>query len=75
MQPDPELMAKARAKLKECNPEVRHDARNLLTVYVGMSDLADCIEDAHRRLPALENKIRHFIETGELLKNPLTNGA
>lgn len=75
MQPNPELMEQAKAKLRECSSEVRHDARNLLTVYVGLADLVDCSEEAHRRIPALENKIRHFIETGELLKNPLTNGT
>ena len=60
------LVATATEKLRLVDRETQHDARNLITRYVGLSELAGGDAEARARLPKAERQMRDFVVTGRV---------
>ena len=60
------LVATATEKLRSVDRETEHDARNLITRYVGLSAFVDEDAEARERFPRAEQQMRRFVQTGKL---------
>ena len=63
---DHQLVASATARLRSIDRDTEHDARNLISRYVGLSAFVNEDAEARIRFPRAEQQMRAFVETGRL---------